>query len=135
MASFPISGATNALGLALAEEFAEARHQLLLHGRNPQRPVPVAQHFGTGQYIADLSALADPATRGRSGGTARSPRRAGQQRGCGFTWNGTIRSMPVDGYQQRPTVRHLSPVLPTRQLLPLLRAGSPSRSADIASVA
>ncbi|MFE0797827.1 MULTISPECIES: SDR family NAD(P)-dependent oxidoreductase [Streptomyces] len=59
MASIPISGATNALGLALAEEFAEARHQLLLHGRNPQRPVPVAQHFGTGQYIADLSALAE----------------------------------------------------------------------------
>ncbi|MFF3718659.1 hypothetical protein [Streptomyces prasinus] len=43
--------------------------------------------------------------------------------------------MPADGYQQRLAVSHLSPVLLTRQLLPLLRAGSPSRSADIASVA
>ncbi|MDA4889938.1 SDR family NAD(P)-dependent oxidoreductase [Streptomyces sp. MS2A] len=59
MASFLISGATNALGLALAEEFAEARHQLLLHGRNPQRPVPVAQRFRARRYIADLSALAE----------------------------------------------------------------------------
>ncbi|MFF9485017.1 SDR family NAD(P)-dependent oxidoreductase [Streptomyces sp. NPDC014676] len=59
MASILITGATNAPGLALAEELAEARHQLLLHGRNPQRPVPVAQRFGAGQYIADLSAPAE----------------------------------------------------------------------------
>ncbi|MEU7473471.1 hypothetical protein AB0A94_33990 [Streptomyces sp. NPDC044984] len=78
-ASILITGATNGLGLALAEELAEAVHQLLLHGRAPQRPVPIAQRFGAEQYIADLSALAE---------TQRN---------------------------------HLSPVLLTRQLLPLLR--------------
>ncbi|WP_437084641.1 hypothetical protein [Streptomyces sp. enrichment culture] len=38
-------------------------------------------------------------------------------------------------HQQRLAVDHLSRVLLTRQPLPPLRAGSPSRSADIASVA
>ncbi|MEU9578251.1 SDR family NAD(P)-dependent oxidoreductase [Streptomyces chilikensis] len=58
MASILITGATNAPGLALAEELAEAGHQLLPHGRTPQRPVPVAQRFGAGQYIAGLPAPA-----------------------------------------------------------------------------
>lgn len=60
MASILITGATDALGLALAAEIAGAGHQLLLHGRNPQRPVPVAQRFGAEQYIADLSARPRP---------------------------------------------------------------------------
>ncbi|WP_414496328.1 SDR family NAD(P)-dependent oxidoreductase [Streptomyces sp. CRN 30] len=59
MASILITGATNPLGLALAEELAVARHQLLLHRRNPQRPVPVAQRFGAGRYIAGLPAPAE----------------------------------------------------------------------------
>ncbi|MFI2378701.1 SDR family NAD(P)-dependent oxidoreductase [Streptomyces sp. NPDC018964] len=58
-ASILITGATNGLGLALAEELAEAVHQLLPHGCAPQRPVPVAQRFGAGQYIADRSAPAE----------------------------------------------------------------------------
>ncbi|MFF3718660.1 SDR family NAD(P)-dependent oxidoreductase [Streptomyces prasinus] len=59
MASILNTGATNALGLALAEELAEAGHQLLLHGRHPQRLVPVAQRFEAGRYIADLPAPAE----------------------------------------------------------------------------
>jgi short-subunit dehydrogenase len=58
-ASILITGATNGLGLALAEELAEAVHQVLLHGRVPQRLVPIAQRFGAEQYIADLSAPAE----------------------------------------------------------------------------
>ncbi|MFI6208360.1 SDR family NAD(P)-dependent oxidoreductase [Streptomyces sp. NPDC051041] len=136
MASILITGATNGLGLAPAEELAEAVHQLLPHGRAPQRPVPIARRFGAEQYIADLSAPA---------GTQRPAAEVAARRGrldvlvnnagAGFTWNGTIRGMPADGYRQRPAVSRLSPGLPTRQLLPLLRSGSPSRSADIASVA
>ncbi len=42
----------------LAEESDETEHQLLLHDRNPQQPVPMAQHFRAEQFIADLSAPA-----------------------------------------------------------------------------
>ncbi|MFJ8704417.1 hypothetical protein [Streptomyces ardesiacus] len=70
--------------------------------------MPVAQRFGAGQYIADLSAPAE------------TQRRAAEV---------------AARHQQRLGVNHLSPVLLTRQLLPLLRAGSPSRSANIPSVA
>jgi NAD(P)-dependent dehydrogenase (short-subunit alcohol dehydrogenase family) len=111
-------------------------HQLLPHGRAPQRPVPIAQRFGAEQYIADRSAPA---------GTQRLAAEVAARHdrldvlvdnaGVGFTWNGTSRSMSADGYQQRPAVDHLGPVPLTRQPLPPLRAGSPSRSADIAPVA
>lgn len=95
-ASILITGATNGLGLALAETQRLAAEVAARHDR--------------------LDVLVNNA-------------------GVGFTWNGTIRSMSADGYQQRLAVNYLSPVLLTRRLLPLLRAGSPSRSANIASVA
>ncbi len=95
------------LGLALADELAEAGHQLLLHDRNPQQPVPIAQCFRAEQYIAELSA------------PAKTQRLAAEV---------------AARHQQRLAVNHPSPVLFTWQLLPLLRADSPSRSANIASV-
>ncbi|MEU1371738.1 SDR family NAD(P)-dependent oxidoreductase [Streptomyces sp. NPDC005803] len=134
-ASILITGATNGLGLALAEELAEAGHQVLPHGRHPQRPVPVAQRFGAEHYIADLSAPAET-QRLAAEVAARHDRldvlvnNAGVgftwngNAGVGFTWNGTIRSMSADGYQQRLAVNHLSPVLLTRQLL-LFARGQP----------
>ncbi len=91
----------------LAEESGETEHQLLLHDRNPQQPVPMAQHFRAEQFIADLSA------------PAKTQHLAAEV---------TAR------HQQRLAVDHPSPVLFTWQLLPLLRADSPSRSANIASV-
>ncbi|MER8160825.1 SDR family NAD(P)-dependent oxidoreductase [Streptomyces sp. NPDC094472] len=136
MASILITGATNGLGLALAEELAEAGHQLLLHGRDPQRLAPIAQRLGAEEYIADLSALAE--TQRLAAEVAARHARLDvlvNNAGVGFTWNGTTRSMSADGYEQRLAVNYLSPVLLTRELLPLLRAGSPSRIVNIASAA
>ncbi|MET7645839.1 SDR family NAD(P)-dependent oxidoreductase [Streptomyces sp. NPDC005426] len=109
-ASILITGATNGLGLALAEEPAEAGHQVLLHGRHPQRPVPVAQRFGAEHYIADLSAPAE--TQRLAAEVAARHDRLDvlvNNAGVGFTWNRTIRSMSADGYQQRLAVNHSEP--------------------------
>lgn len=70
--------------------------------------MPIARHFRAEHYIADLSA---PAKTQRLAAEVAARRR------------------------QRLAVNHPSPVLLPRQLLPLVRAGSPSRSADIASAA
>ncbi len=45
------------------------------------------------------------------------------------------RTVTVDGYEQIFAVNHLAPFLFTRELLPLLRAGAPSRIVNVASVA
>ncbi|TMU98501.1 SDR family NAD(P)-dependent oxidoreductase [Streptomyces sp. DASNCL29] len=96
MASILITGATNGLGLALAETQRLAAEVAARHDR--------------------LDVLVNNA-------------------GVGFTWNGITRSMSADGYEQRLAVNYLSPVLLTRELLPLSRAGSPSRIVNIASAA
>ncbi|MFD6858013.1 hypothetical protein ACFWCF_11840 [Rhodococcus sp. NPDC060090] len=80
---------------------------MLLHDRNPQQPVPIAQRFSAERYIAELSA---PAKTQR------------------------LVAEVAARHQQRLAVNHPSPVLLTWRLLPLLRAGSPSRSANITSV-
>lgn len=45
------------------------------------------------------------------------------------------RMCTVDGYEQIFAVNHLAPFLLTRELMPLLRAGAPSRIVNVASVA
>jgi NAD(P)-dependent dehydrogenase (short-subunit alcohol dehydrogenase family) len=45
------------------------------------------------------------------------------------------RTITVDGYEQIFAVNHLAPFLLTRELMPLLRAGAPSRIVNVASVA
>ena len=45
------------------------------------------------------------------------------------------RVVTVDGYEQIFAVNHLAPFLFTRELMPLLRAGAPSRIVNVASVA
>ena len=46
-----------------------------------------------------------------------------------------LRTLTVDGYEQIFAVNHLAPFLFTRELMPLLRAGAPSRIVNVASVA
>ncbi|MGV9941505.1 SDR family NAD(P)-dependent oxidoreductase [Streptomyces sp. NPDC003401] len=92
-ASILITGATDGLGLAPAEELTEAVHQLLPHGRAPQRPVPIAQCFGAEHYIAGRSALT--ATQRLAAEVAARHDRLDvlvDNAGVGFTWNGTSRS-------------------------------------------
>jgi NAD(P)-dependent dehydrogenase (short-subunit alcohol dehydrogenase family) len=45
------------------------------------------------------------------------------------------RTITVDGYEQIFAVNHLAPFLLSRELMPLLRAGAPSRIVNVASVA
>ena len=45
------------------------------------------------------------------------------------------RTLSVDGFELTFAVNHLAPFLFTRELLPLLRAGAPSRIVTVASAA
>jgi NAD(P)-dependent dehydrogenase (short-subunit alcohol dehydrogenase family) len=45
------------------------------------------------------------------------------------------RMITIDGYEQIFAVNHLAPFLFTRELMPLLRAGAPSRIVNVASMA
>ncbi|MFH8487251.1 SDR family NAD(P)-dependent oxidoreductase [Streptomyces longisporoflavus] len=58
MATILITGASDGLGRALAEDLAADGHRLLLHGRNPERLAEVAAGTGGEVFAADLSSLA-----------------------------------------------------------------------------
>ncbi|MEU6339634.1 SDR family NAD(P)-dependent oxidoreductase [Streptomyces sp. NPDC046977] len=136
MATILITGASDGLGRALAEDLAvDGRHTLLLHGRDPRRLAEVAEATGARTYRADLSSLA--AVRGLAAEVA-----AGHDRldvlvnnaGVGFHATGTQRLTSHDGHELRLAVNYLAPVLLTRELLPLLRRSAPARVVNVASV-
>lgn len=56
-----ITGATDGIGLETAKKLSKAGHQILLHGRNPDKLMSAADAVGgeTTPYVADLSRLSD----------------------------------------------------------------------------
>ncbi|MEE6258657.1 SDR family NAD(P)-dependent oxidoreductase [Plantactinospora sonchi] len=131
-----ITGASDGLGRALAEDLAATgRHRLLLHGRDADRLAEVAEATGGTALRADLSALHE---------VKRLATRVGQAHdrldvlvnnaGVGFHVDGGTRQLSADGYELRLAVNYLAPVLLTRELLPLLRRGRPARVVNVASI-
>ncbi|MEV6368531.1 SDR family NAD(P)-dependent oxidoreductase [Micromonospora musae] len=131
-----ITGASDGLGRALAEELAaDGRHQLLLHGRDADRLAEVARTTGGVPLRADFAAL-DEVKRL----AAEVTREYGRldvlvnNAGVGFHVDGTTRHLSRDGYELRLAVNYLAPVLLTRELLPLLHGSAAGRVVNVASI-
>jgi NAD(P)-dependent dehydrogenase (short-subunit alcohol dehydrogenase family) len=136
MATILITGASDGLGRALAEDLAaDGGHTLLLHGRDQERLREVAAATGGETYRADLSSLAG-VRRLAADVAARHDRLdvLVNNAGVGFHAEGTRRQTSADGHELRLAVNYLAPVVLTRELLPLLRRSAPSRIVNVASV-
>ena len=137
-----VTGATDGIGRAAAARLAQLGARVLLHGRDPDRLDETAEemHRLTGTtavetLCADLSSLA--AVDALADEVRRRTDRLHlllSNAGVGFGPPGGEREVSDDGYELRFAVNHLASHHLARRLVPLLRAGAPSRIVQVASV-
>jgi NAD(P)-dependent dehydrogenase (short-subunit alcohol dehydrogenase family) len=126
-----ITGTTSGLGRELAQALAQQGATLLLHGRDADRGSEVVRKIkeATGNHRiqfcrGDLSSLTEV------GELARQVTNAG----VGFGQDAAKRELSQNGYELRFAVNYLASYLLTERLLPLLKASSPARIVNVASV-
>jgi len=138
-----ITGSTDGLGKLIAHHLAARGANVLLHGRNPQKGKAVISEIkkatGTERinyYNADLSSLKEVNAMAEeilndhevlhllinNAGIGGGPRGNKQ------------REASRDGYELRFAVNYLSHFLLTYRLLPIIKAGAPSRIINVSSV-
>jgi len=137
-----VTGATDGLGRALAQDLAARGATVLLHGRSPDRLARATQEIRQATrndrlrvYRADFASL-EPVR-----GLAREIERD-QPRLDVLVNNAAIggggrhgrRETSADGHELRFAVNYLAPFLLTHLLLPLLRRSAPARIVNVASV-
>jgi len=136
-----ITGSTDGVGRYVAAKLAAAGAHVLIHGRDEARAKTLADEIrreGHGKatfYQADLSSLE---------GARRLAETviAGHKRldvfisnaGIGSMSLGPERRVSADGHELRFAVNYLSGFVLARLLLPLLKAGAPSRIVNVASL-
>lgn len=138
-----ITGATDGHGRALADRLAQDGHNLILHGRDPDRLKNASDEI-TAAYDAPrpqtvLADLADLAQVRRLADDVRKRTdrldvlvsNAGI--GSGEP-DGRTRRTSADGYELRFAVNYLAGFLLTLELLPLLEASAPARIVNVASI-
>ena len=137
-----ITGTTSGLGQELAQALAQQGASLLLHGRDADRGPELARNIkeATGNhriqyYRADLSSLAEVGELARQviSDVARLDVLVNNA-GVGFGQDASKRQLSQNGYELRFAVNYLAPYLLTERLLPLLKASSPARIVNVASV-
>lgn len=136
-----VTGSTGGLGRAVALMLAGPGTHIIVHGRNVERGQAVVQEAeakgSTARFIqADLSSFAQ--VRELAAIVSRDYDRLDflvNNAGIGRGHDGAPREVSADGYELRFAVNYLSHFLLTRELLPLLRAGAPSRIVNVSSAA
>ena len=137
-----ITGATSGLGEALAKALAGRGATLLLHGRDPERGLETVRKIKemTGSdkiqfYRADLSSLREVNELARQ--IIADASRLDvliNNAGVGFGKDAAKRELSQDGYELRFAVNYLAPYLLTERLTSLLKASTPARIVNVASV-
>jgi NAD(P)-dependent dehydrogenase (short-subunit alcohol dehydrogenase family) len=140
--SILITGATSGLGQELARALAEQGATLLVHGRDAELGLEIVPNITTATgnakihfYRADLSSLREVEELARN--VIASVTRLDvlvNNAGVGFGKDASKRELSQDGYELRFAVNYLAPYLLTERLLPLLKASSPARIVNVASV-
>lgn len=134
-----VTGATAGIGKETALALARLGATVIIVARNADRAARAVADIerdtgnrSTEVVIADFASLA--AVRGAAREIARRHRaihvlvnNAGRA--------SRLRMVSADGFEMTFAVNHLAPFLFTRELLPLLRAGAPSRIVNVASAA
>jgi NAD(P)-dependent dehydrogenase (short-subunit alcohol dehydrogenase family) len=137
-----ITGATSGLGEELAKALAGRGATLLLHGRDPERGLETVRKIKemTGSdkiqfYRADLSSLREVNELARL--IIADASRLDvliNNAGVGFGKDAAKRELSQDGYELRFAVNYLAPYLLTERLTSLLKASTPARIVNVASV-
>jgi NAD(P)-dependent dehydrogenase (short-subunit alcohol dehydrogenase family) len=125
-----ITGSTAGVGRYLAGKLAGPETTLLLHGRDPAKlDALVGELDGDVEtYLADLASLDQVWAMAEQ--IAKAHDRLDvviNNAGIGGGPRGSERELSEDGNELRLAVNYLAPVLLTRLLLPLLKAGAPAR--------
>ena len=137
-----VTGATDGLGRALAQDLAARGATVLLHGRSPDRLARATQEIRQATrndrlrvYRADFASL-EP-VRGLAREIERDQPRLDvlvNNAGIGGGGRHSRRETSADGHELRFAVNYLAPFLLTHLLLPLLRRSAPARIVNVASV-
>jgi NAD(P)-dependent dehydrogenase (short-subunit alcohol dehydrogenase family) len=136
-----VTGSTDGVGRYVAAKLASAGAKVLIHGRDSERAMALADEIrraGRGEaefYQADLSSvsgvrrLADAVLAGHTRLDLFI-----SNAGIGSRTLGAERRTSVDGHELRFAVNYLSGFLLAYRLLPLLKASAPSRIVNVASL-
>jgi NAD(P)-dependent dehydrogenase (short-subunit alcohol dehydrogenase family) len=135
-----VTGSTDGLGRELALRLAADGMHLIIHGRNTERGAEVVaaiEAAGTGSarfYPADFASLEE--VQALADAILRDHDRLDllvNNAGVGPGAPGHERAITPDGHELRFQVNYLAGYLLTRELLPLLEAGAPSRIVSVTS--
>jgi NAD(P)-dependent dehydrogenase (short-subunit alcohol dehydrogenase family) len=134
-----ITGATDGVGRVVARDLGKQGWRVLVHGRNRQRGEAlvgeIEQAGGSASFLAaDLSSLAE--VRRLAEAVKKATDRLEllvNNAGIGTTGHEPGRLTSKDGHELRFAVNYLAGFLLTYLLMPLLKAGTPSRIVNVAS--
>lgn len=136
-----VTGSTDGVGRYVAAKLASAGAKVLIHGRDSERAMALADEIrraGRGEaefYQADLSSLSG--VRRLADAVLAGHTRLDlfiSNAGIGSRTLGAERRTSADGHELRFAVNYLSGFLLAYLLLPLLKASAPSRIVNVASL-